>query len=281
MPVQGNNFDHQNLRRTGSWGPAAFTLIELLVVIAIIAILAALLLPVLSKAKAQTLGCINNLRQLMVGWSLYADENEDHLAHNWLGTTATWVLGDVQVLPDATNENDIASAELFPYTKSLAVYRCPAALHLLPGNFNGNPALQGNGLVRNYSMSGRMAGADSSDAQQFGVGDATWVLGPAYAPFKRLTRIQSPGPSVALVFADESINSIDDGFFATQLNPVWQNAPTVRHSRGGTLSFADGHAERWGWRALNKEQEGMTPVVSGGVDTSADLRRVQDSVAVQ
>ena len=151
----------------------------------------------------------------------------------------------------------------------------------MPDVLNGNPAFQGSGLVRNYSISGRMAGADSSDAQQFGVGDTTYVLGPAYAPFKRLTQIQNPGPSVALVFVDESINTIDDGFFAMQLNPVWQNCPTVRHSRGGTLSFADGHAERWAWRALNKEQEGMTPVVSDGVDTSVDLQRVQNTVALQ
>ena len=66
-----------------------------------------------------------------------------------------------------------------------------------------------------------------------------------------------------------------------QVNPVWQNSPTTRHSRGGTLSFADGHAERWGWRVLNKEQSGMAPVVSDGADTSVDLQRVQNTVAAK
>jgi prepilin-type processing-associated H-X9-DG protein len=242
-----------------------------------------MLLPALSKAKvkAKTVNCIGNLKQLTTAWLLYADDNEDNLARNWLGTSAAWVGGNVRTASGATNTDAIASAKLYPYTKSLAVYRCPAADHDIPNVLRTSPGLPGGGLARNYSIGGRMGGADAADAQQFGVPDTTYVLPPEFPVFKRLTLIQNPGPSAALVFVDESINTIDDGYFAMQLNPIWQDSPTTRHSRGGTLSFADGHVERWGWRAVGIEQDLNAPVVSGGVDTTADLQRFQDAVATR
>ena len=69
------------------------------------------------------------------------------------------------------------------------------------------------------------------------------------------------------------------GFFATQLQNLWMNSPTVRHSRGAIFAFADGHAARWQWRGLRTEQDWWAPALSGGVDSSADLRRMQDAVA--
>ena len=106
----------------------AFTLIELLVVVAIIAVLAALLLPALSRAKekARHIACISNLKQLTLAWLVYIDEFDDTLPRNEATFTASlpgsWVLGSA---PNDVDTKNIEAGTLFPYVKSTAVYRCP------------------------------------------------------------------------------------------------------------------------------------------------------------
>ena len=255
-------------------GRAAFTLIELLVVIAIIAILAAMLLPALTRAKSRALGikCLNNMKQLDVCWIMYAGDNTDELVPNWIALSGAspkeaWVGGDLKKLPGTTNEVDVKNSRLFPYNASLGIYKCPT------------PSLV-NGLqpVRTVSLNGRMGGGDAADASRYGTYDCSGILGPNYPMFKRLSSILRPNPSAALTFLDESPGTLDDGFFAVRLTSIWQNSPTVRHAKGATFAFADGHSERWGWRGLNTDQGLSAPVV--GTGQAIDLKRLQDSVAI-
>jgi len=241
------------------------------------------LLPALSKAKAKTQGirCMNNLKQTQLGWHLYALDNESKIVLNWLSAGKSWISGNVSSMPGATNLDDIKNGKLFQYNPSVDIYRCAAASGPkdLPSTLS--PAqMRGKTLVRHISMQGRMGGSTTPEG-----GDTSWVLGAKYPQYARETDIVYPPPSEAMVFLDESKETVDDGYFAVKAPApdgpdIWQNSPTVRHNKGAGFSFADGHAEIWRWQFLNKDQGLDASVnIGGGVSTLKDLNRVKNAVA--
>jgi prepilin-type N-terminal cleavage/methylation domain-containing protein len=300
------NMVYFSMRYNGSKLNQGFTLIELLVVIAIIAILAAIILPVLEKAeeRAQEISCMNNSRQLMIGWRLYAEDNKDYLAPNDYPYTTpyrtvpplqkhnyfNWVCGtmeqsfDANYIPELT---DPLGTALTPYVPNPKVYHCPSDTYI--DTYSGHSV-----HVRSYSMNsavgtiwnssftfGGTAGPLGAAVNGDWLGGASYTANTTWLTYDKMSSFIRPGPANTFVTMDENPITINDASlaiaaYAAPGKTYIIDYPSGNHGHGAGISFADGHSIVHKWQ----DPRTYTPPISlhgnGGVSGTQVLMTPDD-----
>lgn len=237
-------------------------MIELLVVIAIIAILAAMLLPALSKAKAKAQGiqCLSNTKQLALGIIMYTTDWQEKFADSgkWINDTPGLTFGND---PQNIDESLLVNSTLSPlanYVKSSKVYKCPADIY----------DAQNGPRIRSISFNGVLGGGPTVmgnlPGKLFFGGGASALVGKA----TKMVHLNKPGPDKVWVVLDQQADSLSgiggDSLFMHDVNwsgtKNWRDLPASYHNRAGGLSYADGHSEIRKWKASGKGNPAFYPV---------------------
>jgi len=262
----------------------AFALSDLITTLAVVLILIILQLPsaATTRGKGRSASCLNNHRQLVRAWQLYADANGGRLVGNLDGggggtlanSNLTWVLGWFDFsggLPAGASTNTrylTIYSPLAPYlNRQAAVFKCPADTSLSLGR-------RGVPRVRSVSMNGYL-------------GERAGPFTPGYYQFRKISEIIKPNPSQAFVFIDEREDSINDGVLSIDMNghdPIAPGSYTIVdypadwHNRGANLSFVDGHTETWRWRdalTMPAHRPGQLIPLEVASPNNLDVARIQ------
>jgi len=230
-----------------------FTLIELLVVIAIIAVLMAILMPALNRAREQgkRAVCLNNLRQLALAWILYADDNNDRIVNGapllgryghadpsthpdhlgeipWVGVAwhQNYDHNPPEMLSEKQQKDAIREGALWDYCKNYKLYDCPTGIR---------------GQFLTYAVMDGMNGHTDSRDPRIKNDPSVWV--------KKRSQIHNPAPAYRIVFIDEGWVT-PDSFAVYYATKSWWDDPPSRHGDGTNLAFADGHTDYYKWKGI-------------------------------